>query len=96
MARREREWFTDPVYLLLVAGSLSEATTAESILTERGVDYTIVLDRFRKESVLGAVFGGTYHGLFFYVPAGVHHTASHILREAGLYDLVPINEAEMS
>lgn len=96
MARREREWFTDPVYLVLVAGSLSEATRAESILTERGVEYSIVLDRFRKESVLGAVFGGTYHGLFFYVPAGVHHSATRILEEAGLHDIVPLNQEEGS
>ncbi len=65
MARHEAEWFTDPVCPALVAGSLSEATRAESVLTERGVDYAIVLDRFGKESLLGAVFGGTYHGLFF-------------------------------
>ena len=65
MARREAEWFTDPVYLVLVAGSLFEATRAESVLTERGVDYAIVLDRFRKESLLGAVFRRNISRLVF-------------------------------
>lgn len=94
MARCEAEWFTDPVYLVLVAGSLSEATRAESVLTERGVDYAIVLDRFRKESLMGAVFGGTYHGLFFYAPAGLRHSATRVLEEAGLHDIVPLNQEE--
>lgn len=96
MARREAEWFTDPVYLVLVAGSLFEATRAESVLTERGVDYAIVLDRFRKESLLGAVFGGTYHGLFFYVLAGAHDSATRVLEEAGIDDIVPLNREEGS
>jgi hypothetical protein len=94
VARHEAEWFTDPVYLVLVAGCLSEATRAESVLTERGVDYAIVLDRFRTESLLGAVFGGTYHGLFFYVPAGVHPSATRVLEEAGLHGIVPLNQEE--
>jgi hypothetical protein len=61
MARREAEWFSDPIYLylVLVAGSRSDASIAESILTERGVDYALSLDIFRNESVLGTVFGGT-------------------------------------
>lgn len=82
--------------LVLVAGSLFEATRAESVLTERGVDYAIVLDRFRKESLLGAVFGGTYHGLFFYVPAGAHDSATRVLEEAGIDDIVPLNQEEGS
>jgi hypothetical protein len=94
VARCEAEWFTDPVSLVLVAGSLSEAIRAESVLTERGVDYAIVLDRFRKESLLGAVFGGTYHRQFFDVPAGVRHTATRVLEESGLHDIMPLNQEE--
>ena len=94
MARCEAEWFADPVCLVLVAGSLSEATRAESVLTERGVDYVTVLDRFRKESLMGGAIGGTYHGLFFYVPAGLRHSATRVLEEAGLHDIVPLNQEE--
>ncbi|HEU4685308.1 MAG TPA: hypothetical protein VFS39_12465 [Nitrospira sp.] len=94
MARRDTEWFNDPVHLVLVAGTLSEATVAETVLTEQGIDYTISLDLFRNESVLGAVFGGTYHGLFFYVPERVHRLACLTLEEAGLKDIVPLNDEE--
>jgi hypothetical protein len=46
--------------------------------------------------LLGAVFGGTYHGLFFYVPAGAHDSATRVLEEAGIDDIVPLNQEEGS
>ena len=94
MARCEAEWFADPVCLVLVAGSLSEATRAESVLTERGVDYAIVLDRFRKESLLGGCIRRNISQPVFYVPAGLHHSATRVLEEAGLHDIVPLNQEE--
>lgn len=91
MARRQAECFDTPLDLVFIAGNLSDAKTAERVLTEQGVDYAIALEQFKHESVLGAVFGNTYNGIFFYVPSAVHRMTMDILEGAGMQDTVPLN-----
>jgi hypothetical protein len=92
MARHHAEFFNTPLDLVFIAGNVSEATCAERVLTEHGVDYAISLAPFKHESVLGAVFGNTYNGLFFYVPSTVHQTAVRILEDVGMTDTVSLTE----
>jgi len=91
MARRHAEFFDTLLDLVFIAGNVSDATVAERVLTERGIDYAIDLEQFKHESILGAVFGNTYNGLFFYVPSAVHKTTVDILEGVGLKDTVPLN-----
>lgn len=91
MPRRQAEFFNTPLDLVFIAGNVSDAQAAERVLTERGVDYAIGLEQFKHDSVLGAVFGHTYNGVFFYVPSAVHQTTMDMLEGVGLKDTVPLN-----
>jgi hypothetical protein len=88
MARHQAEFFDTPLDLVFIAGNVSDAQFVERVLTERGVDYALSLEPFKHESVLSAVFGNTYNGLFFYVPLAVHQTVVEILEGAGMTDTV--------
>ncbi|WP_455244677.1 hypothetical protein [Petrachloros mirabilis] len=96
MARREADFFDAPLYLVLIVGNVSDASRAEQVLTEQGVDYSLRLDHFRTESVLSTVLGSEYKGLFFYVPSSVHHRAMRVLEDAGFSDTVPLTVKERS
>ena len=92
MARRTSEFFTVPLSLVYIAGSLSDANKAEGILTEQGVDYALSLDDYSHDSMLGAVFGGVYKGLFVSVRTSDHRRAYDMLEGAGLTDTVGLQE----
>jgi len=92
MARRTSEFFTVPLSLVYIAGNLSDASKVEGLLTERGVDYALSLDDYSHDSMLGAVFGGVYKGLFVSVPAVDHRRVCDILEGAGLTDTVGLQE----
>ena len=92
MARHHAEFFDTPLDLVFIAGNVSDAQFAERVLTEQGVDYAISLEPFKHDSVLGAVFGNTYSGLFFYVPSAVHQTVVDILEGVGMTDTVKVTE----
>ncbi|WP_455379656.1 hypothetical protein [Petrachloros mirabilis] len=96
MARREADYFDAPLYLVLIVGNVSDASRAEQVLTEQGVDYSLRLEHFRTESVLSTVLGSEYKGLFFYVTLTVHHKAMRILENAGFSDTVPLTVEERS
>src|SRR5687768_11838548 len=84
MSGRTSEFFTVPISLVYIAGNLSDANKAERILTERGVDYGLSLDDYSHDSMLGAVFGGAYKGVFVFVPTVHHRRVCEILEGAGL------------
>lgn len=90
MARHDAESFDAPLALVYIAGNLFDAESAERVLTEGGVEYAVNLEQFKHESVLSAVFGNTYNGLFFYVPSAAHRTALNILEGAGMTDTVAL------
>lgn len=92
MARRTSEFFTVPLSLVYIAGNLSDANKAEGILTEQGVDYALSLDDYSHDSMLGAVFGGVYKGLFVSVRTIDHRRAYDMLAGAGLTDTVGLQE----
>jgi hypothetical protein len=92
MARRTSEFFTVPLSLVYIAGNLSDANKAEGILTEQGVDYVLSLEDYSHDSMLGAVFGGVYKGLFVSVRTIDHPRAYDMLEGAGLTDTVGLQE----
>jgi hypothetical protein len=92
MARKTSEFFTVALSLVYIAGNLSDASKAEGILTEQGVDYALSLDDYSHDSMLGAVFGGVYKGLFVLVPTLDHRRAYDMLEGAGLTDTVRLQE----
>lgn len=74
--------------LVYIAGNVRDAGDAERVLTTLGVDYALDLDSFTK----GAVFGGEYVGLFFYVPKEQHAVCMEQLLRQGLSDVVELTE----
>jgi hypothetical protein len=58
-------------------------------LSEHGIDYTLSVEPFMKSSAFGAVFGGTYAGVFFFVPAAKHEWCRDLLRSRGFSDTIP-------
>jgi hypothetical protein len=74
-----------PVY---IAGNMADAERAERVLTERGIDYAVSLEPFTNSSAMGAVLGGTYAGLFFYVPAAQHESSRALLSANGFVDTI--------
>ncbi|HSE58043.1 MAG TPA: hypothetical protein VLA99_05015 [Nitrospiraceae bacterium] len=94
MARRTTDWFAAPLSLVYIAGTSREAEAAEQALTAQGVDYALSLEEYRNESMLGAIFGSVYKGLFFYVPRVYHRPVCEILEAAGLNDTVALREEE--
>lgn len=65
-----------------IAGRLREARHVESVLTERGVDYYVEMERFERR--LFGVIRREYTGVAFYVPVVVADACRGWLREAGL------------
>jgi len=93
MARRTVQEFSGtPLDLVYIAGNSMDAEKAERALTEQGIDYALSLEPFMKSSALGTVFGGTYAGVFFFVPAGQHGLCRNLLKEQGLADTVSPDE----
>ena len=86
--RRGADELSSPLSLVYIAGNVVDTEKAERALTEHGIDYTLRLEPFMKSSMLGTVFGGTYAGVFFFVPASQHGLCRDLLREQGLADTV--------
>jgi hypothetical protein len=75
------------VYL---AGELREAKRVESVLTEWGIDYTVEVERYRKQ-LLG-FFPCVYTGAGFFVRPAEAALARSSLLEAGLRAGIQDNE----
>ena len=86
--RRGADELSSPLSLIYIAGNMVDAQKAERALTEHGVDYALSLEPFMKSSALGTVFGGTYAGVFFFVPAAQQGFCRDLLRGQGLADTV--------
>lgn len=67
---------------IYIAGRLAEARRVERILTDRGVDYYVAMERFERR-LLG-VIRREYTGVAFYVPNASVGACRDWLREAGL------------
>lgn len=91
--RRTRDELAGPVSLVYIAGNVVEAQQVERTFTERGLDYAVSLEPFTKSSTLGAVFGGTYAGAFFYVSAMQRAQCVKLLKDSGLSDTVEWDES---
>ncbi len=79
-----------PLSLVYIAGHVAEAEKVERVLTEQGIDYTISLEPFMKSSATGTVFGGTYAGVFFFVPSDRQDACRDVLHAQGLREtMVP-------
>ena len=68
---------------IYIAGRLSEAKRVESALSERGIDYTVEIERFRTH-LLG-IIPTEYEGVAFYVPSAQAELCRRILDEADLH-----------
>ena len=89
MGRRTAEEFSGtPLGLAYIAGNTVDAEKVERALTECGIDYMLSLEPFMKSSALGTVFGGTYAGVFFFVPATQHESCRDFLRSKGFADAI--------
>jgi hypothetical protein len=89
MGRRAAEEFSGtPLGLVYIAGNTVDAERMERALTEGGIDYTLSLEPFMKSSALGTVFGGTYAGVFFFVPAAQHESCRGFLELKGFEDTI--------
>jgi len=89
MARRAAEEFSGtPLGLVYIAGNTVDAEKVERALTECGIDYTLSLEPFMKSSTLGTIFGGTYAGVFFFVPVTQHERCCDLLRSKGIADMI--------
>ena len=79
----EPEAFGDQdVARVYIAGRLSEAKRVESALSEKGIDYTVEIERFQAR-LLG-ILPREYEGVAFYVLSTNAVPARRILDEAGL------------
>ena len=89
MARRTAEEFSGtPLGLVYIAGNPVDAERVERALTECGIDYTLSLEPFMKSSAMGTVFGGTYAGVFFFVPTARHESCRDFLGSKGFADAI--------
>lgn len=94
MARLAVEDFSGtPLSPVYIAGNVPDAEQAERVLTERGIDYALRLEPFRRDSLLGSILGGTYMGLLFSVPSAERRRSLDALEAEGLTDtLIPDDE----
>ena len=74
--------------LVYIAGNVRDAGNAERLLTTLGVDYALDLESFTK----GALFGGEYVGLFFYVPTEQYAVCKEYLVRHGMSDVVELTD----
>ncbi len=89
MARRTTEELCGmALSLLYIAGNTVDAEKIERALTDHGIDYTLSLEPFMKSSALGTVVGGTYAGVFFFVPGTQHGRCCDLLRSKGFSDTI--------
>ena len=89
MGRRTAEEFSGmPLGLVYIAGNTVDAEKVERALTECGIDYTLSLEPFMKSSALGTIFGGTYAGVFFFVPSAQHENCRDFLGSKGFEDAI--------
>jgi hypothetical protein len=89
MGRRTAEEFSGtPLGLVYIAGNTVDAEKVERTLTEGGIDYKLSLEPFMKSSAVGTVFGGTYAGVFFFVPAAQHESCRDFLEAKGFADTI--------
>lgn len=77
-----------PLDLVYIAGNTVDAEKAECLLTGHGIDYALRLEPFMKASGLGAVLGGTYAGVFFFVSSTQHAVCRGLLRANGFADTI--------
>ena len=79
----DAEAFADrDVTRVYIAGRLSEAKRVEGALSERGIDYTVEIERFQTR-LLG-ILPTEYEGVAFYVLTVQAAPARLVLDEAGL------------
>jgi len=91
MARRTADELADvSLSLVYIAGNLVDAKAAERWLTEAGIEYTLGVEPFTTQSVLG----GEHMGLFVYVPTTQHRRCRDFLESHGLTDTVELDSSE--
>lgn len=88
--RDEREMAGTALSLVYIAGNVTDAKTAERLLTEHRIDYTLSLDAY----TTGSLLGGEYTGLFFYVPCTDHRRCRALLESGGLTDTIALDQEE--
>jgi hypothetical protein len=74
--------------LVYIAGNTVDAGKAERVLTERGIDYALRLERYASTSVM---LVGEHTGLFVYVPVERHESCRVVLEQNGLMDTVALD-----
>lgn len=74
--------------LVYIAGNVADAEKAERLLSSRSMDYAVSIEPFLHTSVLG----GTYPGLFIYVPSPDSRLCRQYLESNGLTDTVDLDE----
>lgn len=80
--RREPADFGDQeIELVHISRTLREAKAVEALLTDRGVDYTVVADRYRAKVLF--VFPTERVGAFFYVPVEAAAASRDLIAGAG-------------
>ncbi len=79
MRRRAEEFADRELVLLYIAKRLSEAQRLEAVLTEAGVDYVVVADRY----LGGVILRRERVGAFFYVLPEAESAACAVMKRHG-------------
>lgn len=82
-----------PLSLVYIAGHVIEAETAERILTEAGITYTLRLEPFVTTSVLNS---REHMGVFLYVPTALHQQCREMLQSRGVKDTIELADVQPS
>lgn len=91
MPRRTLEEFEgEQPTLVYIVGNMGEAEAVERLLNQEKVDYALSLEPFVTTSLLG----GSYTGLFVYVPFQDYERSRQYFEAQGLMDTVDLKESQ--